>query len=64
MDYGAIGAVIGHEMSHSFDDQGALFDSTGRLHNWWTAEDFKHFEASSASWSRSTTRTGRSRTWR
>jgi predicted metalloendopeptidase len=45
MDYGAIGAVIGHEISHSFDDQGALFDSSGRLQNWWTKEDFAHFEA-------------------
>jgi putative endopeptidase len=47
MDYGAIGSVIGHEVSHSFDNQGALFDSRGRLHNWWTPSDFKHFEASS-----------------
>jgi len=47
MDYGAIGSVIGHEVSHSFDNQGALFDSQGRLHNWWTSEDFKHFQASS-----------------
>jgi predicted metalloendopeptidase len=47
MDYGAMGAVIGHEVSHSFDNQGALFDATGRLHNWWTAEDFKHFERAS-----------------
>jgi len=46
MDYGAMGAVIGHEVSHSFDNQGALFDARGRLHNWWTPEDFKHFEAS------------------
>jgi predicted metalloendopeptidase len=45
MDYGAIGAVIGHEISHSFDDQGALFDASGRLQNWWTKEDFAHFEA-------------------
>jgi putative endopeptidase len=45
MDYGAIGAVIGHEISHSFDDQGALFDASGRLNNWWTKEDFAHFEA-------------------
>ena len=45
MDYGAIGAVIGHEISHSFDDQGALFDSSGKLQNWWTKEDFAHFEA-------------------
>ncbi|MCW5802601.1 MAG: M13 family metallopeptidase [Deltaproteobacteria bacterium] len=46
MDYGAIGMVIGHEISHSFDDQGALFDATGKLANWWTREDFDHFEAS------------------
>jgi putative endopeptidase len=45
MDYGAIGAVIGHEISHSFDDQGALFDASGRLQNWWTKQDFGHFEA-------------------
>jgi predicted metalloendopeptidase len=48
MDYGAAGSVIGHEISHSFDDQGALFDAAGRLENWWTKEDFAHFEASSA----------------
>jgi putative endopeptidase len=48
MDYGATGATIGHEISHSFDDQGALFDSNGRLSNWWTKEDFAHFEESSA----------------
>jgi len=46
MDYGAMGAIIGHEISHSFDNKGALFDSRGRLHNWWTPEDFKHFEES------------------
>ena len=46
MDYGAAGAVIGHEISHSFDDQGALFDAEGRLNNWWTEEDFTHFRAS------------------
>jgi predicted metalloendopeptidase len=45
MDYGAIGAVIGHEISHSFDDQGALFDASGKLQNWWTQSDFAHFEA-------------------
>jgi putative endopeptidase len=45
MDYGAIGATIGHEISHSFDDQGALFDASGRLKNWWTKEDFAHFQA-------------------
>jgi putative endopeptidase len=48
MDYGATGATIGHEISHSFDDQGALFDASGRLFNWWTKDDFAHFEESSA----------------
>jgi putative endopeptidase len=46
MDYGAIGAIIGHEISHSFDDQGSQFDASGRLKNWWTDEDRAHFEAS------------------
>ncbi len=46
MDYGASGSVIGHEISHSFDDQGALFDAEGRLKNWWTKSDFDHFTAS------------------
>ena len=48
MDYGATGATIGHEISHSFDDQGALFDASGRLNNWWTKSDFAHFEAAGA----------------
>ncbi len=48
MDYGAIGAIIGHEISHSFDDQGAQFDDAGRLHNWWTPADLEHFHASAA----------------
>jgi putative endopeptidase len=48
VNFGSIGAVIGHEISHSFDDQGALFDAQGRLANWWTKEDFAHFEASGA----------------
>jgi putative endopeptidase len=48
MDYGATGATMGHEISHSFDNQGALFDARGRLHNWWTREDLAHFKASSA----------------
>jgi putative endopeptidase len=45
MDYGDSGATMGHEISHSFDDQGALFDATGKLQNWWTPEDFAHFKA-------------------
>jgi putative endopeptidase len=48
MDYGAIGATIGHEISHSFDDEGALFDAQGRLRNWWQPNDFAHFRASGA----------------
>jgi predicted metalloendopeptidase len=43
-NYGAIGSVIGHEISHSFDNNGALFDSTGRLRNWWTQADFQRFQ--------------------
>jgi putative endopeptidase len=43
-NYGSIGAVIGHEISHSFDNNGAEFDSTGKLRNWWTPADLKHFE--------------------
>ena len=45
-NYGAIGAVIGHEISHSFDNLGSDFDSTGRLRNWWTETDLKRFEQS------------------
>ena len=44
-NYGAMGAIIGHEISHSFDDQGSQFDAHGRLANWWTKEDFEHFKA-------------------
>ncbi|HEY1143835.1 MAG TPA: M13 family metallopeptidase [Sphingomicrobium sp.] len=44
-NYGGIGATIGHEISHSFDNGGALFDSTGALRNWWTPADFKRFQA-------------------
>jgi len=48
VNYGAIGSVIGHEISHTFDTEGSTFDSKGRLRNWWTPEDLKHFEASTA----------------
>jgi len=46
-NYGAIGTVIGHEISHSFDDQGSQFDAEGRLSNWWTPEDLAHFKEAS-----------------
>lgn len=48
VNYGAIGAVIGHEMGHGFDDQGSKFDAEGNLKNWWTPEDRKKFEARAA----------------
>ena len=44
VNYGSIGVVIGHEISHGFDDSGAQFDAQGRLNNWWTADDKKRFE--------------------
>jgi len=44
VNYGAIGVVIGHEISHGFDDQGAQFDAQGRLKNWWTDTDLKKFQ--------------------
>jgi len=44
INYGAIGAVIGHELTHGFDDQGAQFDAKGNLHDWWTANDKKAFD--------------------
>ena len=44
-NYGSMGAIIGHEISHSFDDQGSQFDAQGRLANWWTKEDLAHFQA-------------------
>jgi len=47
-NFGAIGAVIGHEISHSFDNNGAAFDSTGALRNWWTAADLKKFDEAGA----------------
>ncbi|WP_448664867.1 M13 family metallopeptidase [Sphingomonas sp. CJ20] len=47
-NYGSIGATIGHEISHSFDNLGADFDATGKLRNWWTKEDLARFEATGA----------------
>jgi putative endopeptidase len=44
-NYGAIGAVIGHEISHSFDNAGAEFNAQGKMENWWTADDAAHFKA-------------------
>ena len=44
-NYGAIGVVIGHEMTHGFDDQGCLFDKDGNMNNWWTEEDKAKFDA-------------------
>ena len=48
VNYGAIGVVIGHEISHGFDDQGAQYDELGRLQNWWTADDLKKFKSRAA----------------
>ena len=44
-NYGAIGVVIGHEMTHGFDDQGRLYDKDGNMHDWWTASDKENFIA-------------------
>ena len=49
VNYGAIGSIIGHEISHSFDDQGAQFDSKGRLRDWWTKADGEYFKKAAGS---------------
>lgn len=48
VNYGGIGAVIGHEISHAFDDQGSQYDEKGNLRDWWTAQDHKKFAAKTA----------------
>ena len=48
VNYGAIGVVIGHEISHGFDDEGAQFDARGNLENWWTSEDLAKFQVRTA----------------
>jgi putative endopeptidase len=48
VNYGAIGVIIGHEISHGFDDQGSKFDADGRLKNWWTESDLKQFRERAA----------------
>jgi putative endopeptidase len=48
VNYGAIGKIIGHEISHTFDTEGSAFDSTGRVRNWWKPTDLAHFNAATA----------------
>jgi putative endopeptidase len=48
VNYGAVGAVIGHEISHTFDSEGSAFDSQGRVRNWWTESDLEHFKSATA----------------
>jgi putative endopeptidase len=54
VNYGGIGGVIGHEISHGFDDQGRKSDGKGVLRDWWTAEDAAKFKAQADRWAPST----------
>jgi endothelin-converting enzyme/putative endopeptidase len=47
-NYGSMGAIIGHEISHTFDTEGSAFDAQGRVRNWWTPADLEHFNAATA----------------
>jgi putative endopeptidase len=49
VNYGALGTIIGHEISHTFDIEGSAVDSTGRVRNWWKPADLAHFKAATAS---------------
>ena len=59
VNYGAIGGVIGHEMGHGFDDQGAKSDARGVLRDWWQPEDLQAFTSASITSPRSTTPSSR-----
>lgn len=50
VNYGGIGSVIGHEISHGFDDQGSQFDELGNMRNWWTKQDHQKFKAKHKLW--------------
>ena len=57
VNYGGIGTVIGHEITHGFDDQGSRFDAAGRMHDWWTEADRAEFERRRRASRRSSTST-------
>ena len=56
VNYGGIGAVIGHEISHAFDDSGARFDANGNLVNWWSEEDLNNLQPEEMLWQHNTVR--------